>query len=291
HQKSEKEKDKERDREREERKRRDEERAKDPQHLKRLDMTSGTTRRNEENKLRVLKEVKSLAKLDSDFVVKYYNSWLECNHLYIQMQFCPQSLRSLLKDKPIVFQRQPEEQMEVFEYFISCKIFRELLECVQYLHESDPPVIHRDLKPDNILIDPNISGNRIVKLCDFGLATDHNIDGHTASRYEHSVVGTLKYMSPEVHLGKQYNHKSDIYSLYVIGEELFDIDLQASQTFEVKESVLKTSIQCIYRTLLAMMSTPFWRQRPECREVLAKYNEWSIDKTIVTNHKEFNSNA
>ncbi|CAG2110287.1 unnamed protein product [Medioppia subpectinata] len=259
---------------------------------------------SEENKLRVLKEVKSLAKLDSDFVVKYYNSWLECNYLYIQMQFCPQSLRSLLKDKPIVFQRQPEEQMEVFEYFISCEIFKELLECVQYLHELDPPVIHRDLKPDNILIDPNISGNRIVKLCDFGLATDHNTDRHTASRYEHSVVGTLKYMSPEVHLGKQYNHKSDIYSLYVIGEELFDIDLQAlyvigeelfdidlqaSHTFETKESVLKTSIQCIYRTLLAMMSTPFWRQRPECRQVLAEYNEWSIDKTIVTNHKEFNS--
>ncbi|CAG2106395.1 unnamed protein product [Medioppia subpectinata] len=244
----------------------------------------------EEKKLKVLKEVKSLAKLNSEFVVKYYNSWLESNHLYIQMEFCPQSLRSLLTDKPNVFKRQTDDQMNsVFEYFISCEIFKEILECVQYLHESDPPVIHRDLKPDNILITSNIKSNRFIKLCDFGLATDHNIDRHTDSRYNHSIVGTIKYMSPEVHLGKQYNHKSDIYSLYVIGEELFGIDLQESETYVAKESVFTASIQCLYQTLLAMMSTPNWRQRPECREVLAKRNEWSIDWTVVTNHKEFNS--
>ncbi|CAG2101138.1 unnamed protein product [Medioppia subpectinata] len=183
---------------------------------------------SEEKKLKVLKEVKSLAKMDSEFVVKYYNSWLESNHLYIQMEFCPQSLKSLLTDKAIVFKKQPEEQMKVFDYFISCEIFKQILECVQYLHELKPPVIHRDLKPDNMLIDINFRSNRFVKLCDFGLATDHNIDRHTASRYGHtSGVGTIKYMSPEVIHCREYNHKSDIYSLCIIGEELFCIDLQA----------------------------------------------------------------
>ncbi|CAG2110565.1 unnamed protein product, partial [Medioppia subpectinata] len=243
---------------------------------------------NEENKLKVLREVKSLAKLDTDFVVKYYNSWLESNHLYIQMEFCAQNLRSLLTDKAIVFARQPEDEMNIFEYFISCQIFTELLESVQYLHESNPVIIHRDLKPGNILIDPNFKCNRCVKLCDFGLATAHNTDGHTDSRYEHSVVGTRRYIAPEVYSGK-YNHKSDIYSLYIIGEQLFDIDFQSSQTFQANESVLKSYLLCIYRTLLAMMSTPFWRQRPECRQVLAKHKEWSIDKTVVTKQKEFNS--
>ncbi|CAG2103899.1 unnamed protein product [Medioppia subpectinata] len=214
----------------------------------------------------VLKEVKNLAKLHSEYVVTYYHSWLESNHLFIQMEFCSQSLKPVLKDKPIVFGRQPEDQMNI-------------LECVQYLHESNPPIIHRDLKPDNILIDPNFRSNRFIKLCDFGLAKEININGHTSSRYGHtSGVGTIKYMSPETHLGKQYNHKSDIYSLYVIGEEIFNIDLQASQTFMAKESVIKTCLQCMYRTLLAMMSTPFWKDRPECRQVLAKCNEWAIDK-------------
>ncbi|CAG2104935.1 unnamed protein product [Medioppia subpectinata] len=210
----------------------------------------------EEKKLKVLKEVKSLAKMDSEFVVKYYNSWLESKHLYILMEFCSQSLKSLLTDKAIVFGRQTEDQINI-------------LECVQYLHELKPPVIHRDLKPDNILIDPNFTSNRCVKLCDFGLATDHNTDGHTASRYGHtSGVGTI--------------------NLCIIGEELFGINLQASKSFTTKNSALKTSILCMYRTLLAMMSTPNWRQRPECREVLAKHNEWSNDKTVVTTHKDFN---
>ncbi|CAG2107377.1 unnamed protein product, partial [Medioppia subpectinata] len=126
-----------------------------------------------EKKQKVLKEVKSLAKLDSDFVVKYYNSWLESNHLFIQMEFCSQNLKSLLEVKAIVFERQPEEEMKAFEYFICCEILKELLECVEYLHSWDPPVIHRDLKPDNILIEHNVRYNRFVKVCDFGLATDH----------------------------------------------------------------------------------------------------------------------
>ncbi|CAG2103831.1 unnamed protein product [Medioppia subpectinata] len=213
---------------------------------------------SEEKKQKVIKEVKSLAKLDSDFVVKYYNSWLESNHLFIQMEYCSQSLRSLLENKPLVFERQPEDPMNVFEYFISCEIFKELLESVQFLHESNPPVIHRDLKPDNILIDRNFISNRFVKLCDFGLATDHNTDIQTTIRYQHSSgVGTI--------------------NLSLIGELIFDINLQA------------TSILYLYQTLVSMMSTPNWRQRPECRQVLAKYNKWSIHKTVVTNHRNVNN--
>ncbi|CAG2111348.1 unnamed protein product [Medioppia subpectinata] len=183
---------------------------------------------SEESKQKVLKEVKSLSKMDTNFVVKYYNSWLEFNHLYIQMDFCPQSLTSLLKDKPIVFGRQPKDPINsVFEYFISCEIFKELLECVQYLHESSPQVIHRDLKPDNILIDTNINSNWFIKLCDFGLATDNNTDGQTVDRYKRTAVGTHGYAALEVLSGKQYNHKSDVYSLHAIGEELFGFDFQS----------------------------------------------------------------
>ncbi|CAG2104160.1 unnamed protein product [Medioppia subpectinata] len=179
----------------------------------------------------MLNEVKSLAKVRSQYVVQYYNSWLNdnTNELYIQMEYCPQSLRTVLADKALAFGRQlAAEPMNVFEYYISCELFKQVLESVQYLHECKPPVIHRDLKPDNILIDSNIRSNYCVKLCDFGLATDHNIDGNTTSRYGHtSCVGTIGYMAPEVLSGSVYNHKSDIYSLSLIGQKLFDIDLQA----------------------------------------------------------------
>ncbi|CAG2113380.1 unnamed protein product, partial [Medioppia subpectinata] len=149
-------------------------------------------------------EVKNLVKLDSDFVVKYYNSWLEFNHLFIQMEFCSQNLKSVLKDKPIVFERQQKHHMN-----------------------------------------------------------NHDINRHTASRYEHSIAGILRYMATEVLSGRQYNYKSDVYSLYLIGEELFGIDFQSSQSFEAKESVFKSCILCMCETLRQMMAT-VWRQRPEC---------------------------
>ncbi|CAG2111705.1 unnamed protein product, partial [Medioppia subpectinata] len=240
-----------------------------------------------QKKQKILKEVKSLAKLDSEYVVKYYHSWLESNHLFIQMEFCSQSLKSFINDKPIVFERQPEDHMNsVFEYFISCEIFKELLECVQYLHSCDPPVIHRDLKPDNILITNKFRSNRCVKLCDFGLATEHDPQLHTASRYEHSFVGTFRYIAPEVYTRRKYNYKSDIFSLSLIGEEIFSLDLQPSTSFSAQESLFNSSTICLYKTLQSMTNYEF-RQRPECWEVLAKHNEWSIDKNFVV--KYYNS--
>ncbi|CAG2113993.1 unnamed protein product [Medioppia subpectinata] len=173
---------------------------------------------SEEKKQRILREVKILLKLDSDFVVKYITSWPESNHLYIQMELCSQSLKTVIKDKAIVFGRQPEDPINVYEYFICCEIFTEILECVQFLHSSDPPVIHRDLKPDNILIEHNFMSSRFIKLCDFGLATDHDMPSmsHTAG------AGTSAYMAPEVHQSR-YTIKVDIYSLGVIAQHLLDL--------------------------------------------------------------------
>ncbi|CAG2109584.1 unnamed protein product [Medioppia subpectinata] len=71
---------------------------------------------DEDNKNRVLKEVKTLAKLDSHFVVKYYYSWIEEKHLYIQMEYCSQTLGSVLKDKQQVFGRQSAKAMNIFDH-------------------------------------------------------------------------------------------------------------------------------------------------------------------------------
>ncbi|CAG2180901.1 unnamed protein product [Oppiella nova] len=95
------------------------------------------------------------------------------------MEYCSQSLRNILQIKPRVFGRQLGDSMNSYEYFISCEIFRELLQCVQYSHELSPQIIHRDLKPENILISYDPKHNRFVKLCDFGLATIHDKDANS----------------------------------------------------------------------------------------------------------------
>ena len=104
---------------------------------------------------RIYMEVKNLGKVRSEYVVQYYNSWPESKYLYIQMELCSQNLRNILDIKPKVFDRQLGEPMYCVEYFISCEILRQILECVQYLHELNPRIIHRDLKPENILIAEN----------------------------------------------------------------------------------------------------------------------------------------
>ncbi|CAG2103292.1 unnamed protein product [Medioppia subpectinata] len=166
----------------------------------------------------ILKEVQNLVKLRSDFVVNYRNSWREDNHLYIQMDYYPQNLQTIIDNKHIVFGRQTGELMKIFEYFISCEIIRELLESVKYLHDLCPPVIHRDLKPSNVLISQNSNNSRFIRLCDLGLATSHDM----TSMSHTSNVGTAQYMAPEI-FQPRYTIKVDIYSLAVIAFHLFDL--------------------------------------------------------------------
>ena len=84
-------------------------------------------------------------------------------------------------------------------------------------------VIHRDLKPDNVVLVPTPDGAELVKLLDFGVAKllnreDEDIGLETAAG---SVIGTPAYMSPEQAGGLTVDHRADIYSLGAIMYELF----------------------------------------------------------------------
>ena len=84
-------------------------------------------------------------------------------------------------------------------------------------------VIHRDLKPDNIVLVPTPDGAELVKLLDFGVAKllnrdDEDIGLETAAG---SVIGTPAYMSPEQAGGLAVDNRADIYSLGAIMYELF----------------------------------------------------------------------
>ena len=160
-----------------------------------------------------------LKELNCNFVVKYNHSWVDNNNLYIQMEYCFDNLKTVLKIKPEIFERSENQAMNAIEYFISCEIFRQITEALNYLHSLKPePLIHRDLKPANILI--GMSGNeRICKLADFGLSKF--IEDH--SDYHTEGAGTHGYTAPEVMSGLSYDTKADVYSLGMICLEIFDL--------------------------------------------------------------------
>jgi eukaryotic-like serine/threonine-protein kinase len=79
-------------------------------------------------------------------------------------------------------------------------------------------VLHRDLKPQNIMVD---SAGRVVVM-DFGLARTIEGDGMTQSG---AIVGTMEYMSPEQALGKNLDQRSDIFALGLICYEMLTANM------------------------------------------------------------------
>ena len=94
-----------------------------------------------------------MPKISSDFVIKIISSWIESKGIvYQQMEMCLDNLKSIVDCKGEAMGRQPNERLHLFEYFISCEILREVIQSLNYLHSLMPPIIHKNLKLENILL-------------------------------------------------------------------------------------------------------------------------------------------
>ena len=82
------------------------------------------------------------------------------------------------------------------------------------------PMIHRDLKPDNIMITRKGANTDFVKVLDFGIAKALADEGGENLTKTGFVLGTPVYMSPEQLLGEELDARSDIYSLAIIVYEM-----------------------------------------------------------------------
>ncbi|KAH9776422.1 non-specific serine/threonine protein kinase [Citrus sinensis] len=147
--------------------------------------------RNSEDLERLYSEVHLLKTLKHKNIIKFYNSWVDTENEHINFIteiFTSGTLRQYRKKHKHVDLRALK------------KWSRQILEGLSYLHSHDPPVIHRDLKCDNIFVNGN-QGE--VKIGDLGLAAIL-----AQARSAHSVI---EFMAPELY-EEEYNELVDIYA-------------------------------------------------------------------------------
>ncbi|XP_009600371.1 probable serine/threonine-protein kinase WNK6 [Nicotiana tomentosiformis] len=155
-------------------------------------------------------EIHLLRQLKHDNIMKFCDSWIDDKKRTVNMiteLFTSGNLRQYRKKYRSV-------NMKAIKNWA-----RQILQGLDYLHCQSPPIIHRDLKCDNIFVNGN---HGEIKIGDLGLATI--MEQPTAK----SVIGTPEFMAPELY-EEEYNELVDIYSFGMCMLELVTFEYPYSE--------------------------------------------------------------
>lgn len=196
---------------------------------------------NDPNNIRAFNEVRCLALLNHENIVRYHTTWLELSDkkmdimedvdaitpiypvLFIQMELCTTSLRKYLVE------RNYSGKESNMEWEKEC--IRGIINGLKYIHANN--ILHRDLNPNNIFLDRNM----IPKIGDFGMAVKVDTENETTEMSED--IGVQVYMPPEYKFDGTYTKKSDVYSAGIIFFELLYIFSTDMERLDVINKIKK----------------------------------------------------
>ncbi len=117
----------------------------------------------------------------------------------------------------------------------ACSIIGAALDALIEAHKAG--LVHRDLKPDNIMLAPTTWGGDTVKVLDFGIAKALGGDESATSQLTQTgmVFGTPRYMAPEQARAKAIDHRADLYAMGVLLYECVSgrVPFDADNTFDI----------------------------------------------------------
>src|SRR2546423_2927687 len=138
-------------------------------------------------------ESETAAKLEHPNIIRIRSVAKSGDHVYFAMDLCADSLGArIAREGPL-----PEEDI--------LRLARDIASALDFAHKQG--VIHRDLKPDNVLI----RSDGAAVLTDFGIA--RAVSGYVASTGVNMTIGTPHYLSPEQAQGRPLDHRVDFYAL------------------------------------------------------------------------------
>ena len=166
---------------------------------------------------RFLREYQIAAAIEHPNVARVHDFGVADDHAFIAMEYFPLGdLRGRI--------RQGIQPLRAITYL------RQMAEALKVLHDAG--VLHRDLKPGNVMLRDELS----VALIDYGLAKHLELDASLTASGE--IFGTPYYMSPEQGHGRDTDARSDIYSIGIIFYEML---------MRRKPYVAGTPMQVIYK--------------------------------------------
>ena len=213
----------------------------------------------EKEKEEVKQEAFILSSIKSDFVVKYYDSFLDNDNINIVMEYCDGGdLNEFILEKKNIG--------TLLEEKLIWKLFLKITIGLADIHKMK--ILHRDLKTLNIFLKHGLE----VKIGDLGVAKVLS-----KNSFAQTVIGTPYYLSPEICQEKPYNDKSDVWALGCILYELctfkhpFEAKHQGGLIYKIlnnKPEPINSYYSKELGNLIFMLLDKNSKSRPSCIEIL-----------------------